>query len=172
MTQKVIGGFLILISVMGVLGNRGNLTESLPPAILFTLIALVLLIKKPRSKVEREILRLHKETHIWALHYSGLSFPFNTSCIICFENDGFRFNGSGVEYKLTFDKITEMKIISNVKSIRHYVKYADQLSISYLNDCNLHTINFELLNNTLKVRTWIKIFNEDLKSSEVNSFYL
>ncbi len=172
MTQKIIGGFLILISVMGVLGNRGNFAESLPVAILFTIIALVLIIKKPRSNVEREILRSNQETLISALHCSGLSLPSNTTCYIRFENDGFRFSRSGVEYKLTFDKITEMKIISNVRSIRNYLKYADQLSISYLDNGILHTIQFELLNNKSKVRAWIKIFNEDYKLSGVKSFYL
>ncbi len=172
MTQKIIGGFLILISVLGVLGNRGNLAESLPVAILFTVIALVLIIKKPRSNVEREILRLNQETLISALHCSGLSLPNNMACYIRFENDGFRFSGSGVEYKLTFDKITEIKILSNVRSIRNYMKYADHLSISYLNNGVLHMIKFELLNNKSKVKAWIKIFNEDFKQSGVNSFYL
>ncbi|WOO36385.1 hypothetical protein R2R35_21750 [Anaerocolumna sp. AGMB13020] len=172
MAQKIIGGFLILISVLGVLGNRGNLAESLPVAILFTMIALVLIIKKPRSNMERDILRLNQETLISAIHCSGLSLPSNTACYIRFENDGFRFSRSGVDFKLTFDKISEMRILSNVRSIRNNRKYADHLSISYLNNDVLHTITFELLNNKSKVRAWIKIFHEDYKLSEVKSFYL
>lgn len=126
MAKKIIGFILIAVSVFGAISNYKNPMESLPGAILLSVIGIYLFKSKTRKEKETERYRKeeaisYNQTHTTALHQTGLPLAQGAECEIGFEEDAFRFYGGGTDFYLAFEKITDICIKTETEIQKQYV---------------------------------------------------
>jgi len=122
-TQRIIGIVLIIIALIAKFGGG-----ELPAVIIFVIIGLFLIVKKSKTKEqkqqlkkEKEKLQKHNETHVKMKHILGLPLAENTECIVGFENDRFEFKGGGNSFTLNFNKITAINVLTDTEIQKQYI---------------------------------------------------
>lgn len=127
--QRIIGFILWGMAALVILVERNNnLSEVLPPAIVFLIIGLILILKKPKTKEDKQKIKENKlalknynETHITTKHQSGLPLAIGTICDVGFNDDNFSFYGGGNNFNLSINKITDICLKTDAEIHKQYV---------------------------------------------------
>lgn len=125
--RKIIGLVLWGIAILAVIGNE-NTSEAMIPAIIFFVIGLNLIVKKAKSKEEKQQSKENakkimedKLNTFNAIHEAGLPIANGTDCIVKYNADSFIFTGSGNTFNLNINKITDICIKTDKEIQKQYV---------------------------------------------------
>lgn len=125
--RKIAGIILVIICVLACTIGGGG-TEAIYPSVIFGVIGLVLIFKKPKTKEEKqkkqkelENKREYEKVHMDMFHVAGLPIAEGTPCVCGMESELFEFSGSGNKFHLHFDKITSIDIKTDVEIQKQYV---------------------------------------------------
>lgn len=125
--RKVIGLILWVFAILGVIGTE-NKSEAIIPTIIFVVIGLILIVKQPKSKEEKQQsienakkIMGDKINQFNAIHEAGLPISNGTNCMVTYDEDGFIFSGAGNTFNLAFNKITDICIKTDTEIQKQYV---------------------------------------------------
>lgn len=122
MARKIIGGILIVISilVLAVEFPTGNL-EPIAPAVIFIVVGLVLLFRKPKSRAEKAAQKAVAERRISGTHFAGLPLAEGAAVSLDFLDQEVEITGGGNAFSLPYSKITDMSIKTDTEIQKAYV---------------------------------------------------
>lgn len=125
--RKIIGLFLFMTGVVGIIGSKDE-TETLVFAIVLTIIGFILFLSKVKTNEEKnqnnENDKKKMETVIYKLdteHQYGLPISTGVTCTVLYDIDKFTFIGGGNTFNLAFNKITDVCIKTDTEIQKHYV---------------------------------------------------
>lgn len=126
--NKIIGIVILSIAIIGLIFGINNIGESLPAFIVLSIIGLVLLIRKSKTKEEKQLNKVNakkmmeaKINKFNAKHEAGLPISNGAECIITYNEDEFGFEGAGNTFNLKFTKITDICIKTDEEIKKQYV---------------------------------------------------
>lgn len=125
--RKIIGLVLWGIAILAVIGTE-NKMEVVTPAIIFFIIGLILIVKKPKSKEEKQRSKANAKkimedniNKFNAIHEAGLPIANGAACVISQNEDSFIFTGAGNTFNLVSNKITDICIKTDTEIQKQYV---------------------------------------------------
>lgn len=125
----MIGGFLIVTSLVAVLTSlpQGN-TEPIFPAVVFIPLGLYLLIKKGKTKEEKQKIATKtqemkelRQRSLSCKHVAGLPLAEGMQCGLAFEKDNIAISGGQHTFRVAYKKITDLAIKTDVDIQKAYV---------------------------------------------------
>lgn len=132
--QRWVGIAFLVISILGLIAGLSGgtaLQESIAPVVIFAIIGIVLLVKKPKTKEEKlkakedkESLKEYHKSHFRVQHVAGLPMPQGFGCSIAFEEDKITIDGGGNTYRVDSYKITSVDTKSDFEIQKQYVSSA------------------------------------------------
>lgn len=129
MLAKIIGIVFIIISVV-VLATSGNegIAEAAPPAVIFILLGLFLIVKKFKSKEEKIALNAEKKARkektsrtLHGSHVAGLPLGEGSAASLIFEDSDVTISGGGNTFSLSYSKISNMEVKTDAEIQKAYV---------------------------------------------------
>ena len=123
--------------------------------------------KRARKEAKLESRELEKRT-IYVKHQAGLPLAQGSPCKIMREEQYFCFEGSGIRYELSKDKVTDIAVKTDVEIQKQYVSgrtkvkknraVTNYLIFTYLADEGISYISFELTGQAQqkKINDWKK----------------
>lgn len=129
MKRKIAGIVLIAISLVVMITEipKGN-TEPIGPSIIFIIAGLFLLIKKFKTKEEKDSKRKEKEllAERWkrtlnGKHFSGLPLGENIETSLLFNDNDFTVDASGNSFSLPYSRVISMEVASDVEIQKSYI---------------------------------------------------
>lgn len=201
--QKIIGFVLWGVAALVIVVEQEDLSEVLPPAILFIVVGLILIVKKTKTKEDKQRIKdnidqqnRYNKLHMTAKHQAGLPLATGAECAVGYEDDGFSFNGSGNNFSLSFNKITDICLKTDSEIQKQYVSsvggavagavvfgplgaivggrakkkttttVTNYLIFTYLKEESIDYISFELNYGYNMAKDWINKFNEEQKTTQ------
>ncbi|EHQ88292.1 hypothetical protein [Desulfosporosinus youngiae] len=125
--RKVIGIVSMVLGGLSLIdGIVNNNFEGIPPGILFLLIGLFLIIKKPKTQAQKEERAKAIERQkalVYGKHQAGLPLSEGLGCELegNLSEDNLTITGGGNTFKLAFSKITDMVIKTDTEIQKSYV---------------------------------------------------
>lgn len=188
---KIVGIILWCIALIGLIGGKDNITEALPPAIIFFIIGLFLIIRKPKTKEEKQQSKENakrmmetKLNRFNAKHQAGLPIAKGVDCTVSYGDEKFTFMGGGNTFNLSFNKITDACIKTETQIQKQYVSVGGRakqkelkttnryLIFTYLKDEAIDYISFDVTKNWAKVDTIINKFKKNNKIVKMKTIEL
>lgn len=134
MARKILGGLLLFFAIFGLIGS---LSDDNPDAIVagiivivivFIIPGLLLLFIKGKGKEEKAAIKSEKQKAkdrrartVFGEHMAGLPVAQGTNCTLIFEDDHIIMDGGGNSFRVSYDKITDLQIKTDVDIQKSYV---------------------------------------------------
>ncbi|MCI8332621.1 MAG: hypothetical protein HFE78_07335 [Clostridiales bacterium] len=136
--KKVVGIICLVIALVGIIliiTGQGEIIEAAVPACIFGLLGLILIKPKSKKKIEREKMIADKKAaevgqkeRLKVIkskpmeHMCGLpNVPEGAVCEICLCEQQYAFVRNGTEYKLSFEKVTDVSVKTETEIRNSYV---------------------------------------------------
>lgn len=130
-TKKIGTGFICLAAICAIAGistGESGKFEWVPATIIFVIIGLILLVRKTKTKEEKESIKKkeikrqeYEKKHLIGKHQDGLPLAVDMVCDVVMQDDGLSFKSGGNIFNLPFDRITGFDIKTEEEIHKQYV---------------------------------------------------